>query len=79
MCRCKALRVLTAAKGLQLGLAAQVGTVETFLTWALSIGLVVFVPWAAWGGQTRPEVRAVFLPMVLEMLLLDWILKTTKG
>lgn len=55
MCGCKALRVLRTTKGLHLGLA---GTIETFLTWALSIGLVFFVLWAAWDGQTRSEVTA---------------------
>lgn len=58
MCGCKALRVLRTAKGLHLGLAAQAGTIEIFLTWALSIGLVFFVLWAAWDGQTRSEVTA---------------------
>lgn len=58
MCGCKALRVLKTAEGLQLGLAAQDGTIETFLTWALSIGLVSFVLWAAWGGQARPGVKS---------------------
>lgn len=82
MCGCKALRVLKASKGLQLRLAVQAVAIETFLTWMLSIGLVVFILWAALGGQTRSEVTAVasrwFLPLVLEMLP-DWMLKTTKG
>lgn len=37
------MKVLRIAKGLHLGLASQAGTTETFLTWALSIGLVFFV------------------------------------
>lgn len=82
MCRCKALSVLKTTEGLQLGLIAQVVTSETPLTWALNIGLVFFVLWAAWGGQTRSEVTAVtsgwFLPLVPEILL-DWMLKTMKG